>query len=203
MSRYQYEKYRGLLATQKEGTFDCFRRLFVEEEFDRIIELGTGNGVLTAFLAAQGKTHNFDLHSFDIKVRKRSLYDVAIDLGVKLYREDIIQNKNKKIVRLLGEGRTLLLCDNGNKIREWHLYAPHLKELDVIMAHDYFKGPKGSKEGTEHCKKVWGWVEITDRDVEKINSELNLQPFWAEEFASVAWGSKIKEAWPSGKASPC
>jgi hypothetical protein len=39
-----------------------------------------------------------------------------------------------------GEGKTLLMCDNGNKPGEINAYAKFLKEGDIILGHDYFKG---------------------------------------------------------------
>ena len=38
---------------------------------------------------------------------------------------------------ILNGGKTLVLCDGGNKINEFNFYSDFIKNGDIIMAHDY------------------------------------------------------------------
>lgn len=187
--------YQGRMCHQKAGALQVFARFFERETFDKVIELGTGNGVFTSFLVRQGISHGFETHSFDVvKIRDSETWRKITDLGGKIYLQDVLSKANRAVIKLLEEGRILLLCDNGNKIKEWHFYSPYLKESDVIMAHDYFPGGIHTKEATTHSRRVWKSIEIRDANVKKINEKLNLQPFWAEEFTAVVWLSRIKKS---------
>lgn len=188
------QNYHKLQMVQKKGVCLVFKKFFEDEKFDRVVELGTGNGIFTWFLSDQAAIHGFELHSFDIKTAKFAVIRAEVEAaGGKLYVGDVLSKPHPTIVELLKEGRVLLLCDNGNKIKEWHLYSPYLKVNDVIMAHDYFSGTQGTDAAKKHSKQVWRSIEITDKDIQEVNANHNLQPFWAKEFKSVAWVSKIKE----------
>jgi predicted O-methyltransferase YrrM len=187
------ENYHELPMSQKKGVCKTFGRFFVVEMFDKIVELGTGNGTFTWFLADQAKKYGTELHSFDIIEAKISVVrEEIVAAGGNLYVTDVLSKPHPTVIELLKDGRVLLLCDNGNKIKEWHLYSSYLKEQDVIMAHDYFSGKKGTDAAKKHSKNVWRSIEITNRDIQKVNDRYNIQPFWAKEFSSVAWGSRIK-----------
>lgn len=188
------EIFRKLPMSQKKGVCRVFKRFFEAEKFDRLVELGTGNGTFTWFLATQAGKYGFEVHSFDKRTAKRAVVRAEVEsVGGKLYVADVLAKPHPTVVELLGEGRVLLLCDNGNKIKEWHLYSPYLKESDVIMAHDYFSGEKGTGAAKKHRIDIWRSIEITDQDIQAVNTKYNLQPFWAEEFGSIAWVSRIKK----------
>ena len=77
-----------------------------------------------------------------------------------------------------GAGRTLLLCDNGNKNREFNLYAPYLKHGDIIMAHDYVASGKEDR---------WKASEVNIDLIRDTIAEYNLQDYMRYVFEDVAW----------------
>jgi hypothetical protein len=60
-------------------------------------------------------------------------------LGGKSFTFDIFNNKEKISNVMVKNKRVLLLCDNGNKIKEFNYFSNFLKPNDYIMSHDYFK----------------------------------------------------------------
>lgn len=175
--------YKGIRMAQAKGTEDVFEKFFKREGFDRVIELGTLKGGLTLAIAERygGEYHSFDYIDKISDNTKRLLKD----LGVNIYVENVFETDTvKKLIE--GEGRALLLCDNGNKIKEVELFIPYLKSGDVIMAHDYHPNV------SEYAKRrhIWKDCEITEANM-KYNT-LKTYPPYSEEFIEIFWGCKIK-----------
>ena len=85
----------------------------------------------------------------------------------------------------------LLLCDNGEKIKEFRAFAKYLKKGDVIMAHDYCKD---GNYFNDHIRGVhWNFCEIGDGHVQDICDKYNLVPFMQEMFINVVWKICKKE----------
>jgi hypothetical protein len=88
------------------------------------------------------------------------------------------------------EGTTLVLCDGGNKISEFNLISPLLKEGDIIMAHDYIDTIENFEQNFKN--KIWNWCEIKESDISEISEKENLVPFYQEHFNKVVWVCKQK-----------
>ena len=169
-------KYRGLGLSQTEKVFDVFKPFLLKEKFKRIIEFGTGGGGLTLFLE---DVTDCDIYTFDTvkRIKNINLFENVVFTYNDIFNKNLFNN----IVNLIKmNGRVLLLCDNGNKIKEVNTFSKYLKKDDVIMAHDYFYN--------KHDKNLWGSCEIMEKDV---NTE-SLKPFYNKEFESIFWMSKIK-----------
>lgn len=133
------------LCQQHPNTAVRMKEFFECEPFYRIIELGTGAGCFTMFL----RKHCYTVWSMD-KI-DRTIVDMK-DVFVR--RIDIFSKSGKETVKdiISAPGRTLLICDNGNKRKEVKTFAPSLKLDDLILVHDY------------PCPD-WPAVEFTDADV--------------------------------------
>jgi len=88
--------------------------------------------------------------------------------------------------------RVLLLCDGGQKNKEFAEFAKYLKDGDVIMCHDYTDNPKEYEifciEGNWLAGPESFWDEIKE-SVE----EYNLNKFiYHDEFKKSLWGSFSK-----------
>jgi hypothetical protein len=142
---------------------------------DRIIELGTMSGKFTHIIHAlrSENDNNFDLITFDQRRDVRAEY---LPWNMIFCQMDIFLNMDF-IINLI-KPRTLILCDNGNKIKEVQSLAPHLKQDCVIMAHDYFH----DKYAFEH-QIGWTACEITWSDVE----HLGLSPYHQDIMEKGYW----------------
>lgn len=145
---------------------------------DRIIELGTMSAKFTHIIHGlrSAINNNFDIITFDQRRDVRAEY---LPWNMIFCQMDIFLNMDF-IINLI-KSRTLILCDNGNKIREVQSLAPHLKQDCVIMAHDYFH----DKYLFEHQPSGTSWpaCEITWSDVE----HLGLKPYYQEIMQRGYW----------------
>lgn len=176
----------GVSMQQHPDTIQAFNQLLNTVNLARIIELGTGEGGLTLFFGIYNYHRNWDciLRTYDrtaLSSRNPRCYKLLRFLNVLIDRGDVL-NDNRLIEYIKGiiatDGTTLLVCDDGDKEREFNLYAPSLKDGDIIMVHDYVA------KGKEH---VWGFPEVNINNVMGVSVKYNLKPFMQSVFDEVAW----------------
>lgn len=166
---YQFEcAGRMVSAQQHPDAFDFFNRFLAEHKFERIIEIGTAAGGLAWWF---WHNHKIPMTTYDIAVRQ--LHGDLHKAGVDVVHGDVFSPLHRAdIEKLISEpGKTLLLCDGGNKIAEFNYFSSFLKSGDVIMAHDY-----SADEGTynNRTKQKWFWWEIRWSDVAAVCKALSL-----------------------------
>ena len=178
----------GFPMSQAPTAIAAFNFFFSNESFDTIIELGSGRGGLSLFLAVVAFLTDGNFRTFDIKDNPR-LDSRLKSLGFKYEKLNVLNNAgiNELKGTIRNGGRTLFMCDNGNKIKEVNTYSKFLKENDVIMAHDYFRRRK------DHDKKLWNSCEITYDDIKKACDENGIEDFYRNHFENVFWfcGRKV------------
>lgn len=115
------------------------RFLSEESKIKQIIELGTAKGGLTVFFGMEMRSCDGEVHSFDIEPPTGDFERFRGILPIVFYKKSVFDEFTVKLVQKLLKppNKTLIFCDNGNKIKELDLYAPLLKRGDYIMAHDY------------------------------------------------------------------
>ena len=183
----------GIESMQHPNTILVFNTLFCNEKFDRIIEIGPAWGSLTALFGLYGITNNCEVYSFDINkpweidtCRRVRLNQKMLDqLKINFINEDVFSDKTiKKIISLITKpGKCLLLCDGGNKIREFNMFAPYLKLNDMIMGHDYGY----DKKSFDNEAKPLSVMELEYIDVEKCIIKQNLEFSYEDIFTKVGW----------------
>jgi predicted O-methyltransferase YrrM len=114
---------------------------FFDENRDvkRVVDIGTGCGGLTLFFGANMLQRDGKVLSFDIDVLQSTQAQRDFEkLNIRLEERDVFEEESVAMVRKFIEGeQALIFCDNGNKGREFPLYARTLKRGDFIMAHDW------------------------------------------------------------------
>ena len=66
---------------------------------------------------------------------KKEGFDIIVE---NVFNDDYTNKVSSKIIDFIQEeGKTIVLCDGGNKIKEFNLLAKYIKSGDIIMAHDY------------------------------------------------------------------
>lgn len=189
--------YNGWTAQQNPHAFEAFYKLLSTVRPKQILEIGTALGGFTCYLdyinkELQNKTK---LISYDIYDREN--YPEMRDQGIDQRVENIFApNYSGLLVTSVEEfikkdGTTLVLCDGGNKIREFNILAQYLKVGDIIMAHDYAFDRNVFLE--EVYYKLWNWHEISNSDIMTACETYNLRPYMQDTFDKAVWVCKIKE----------
>ncbi len=173
----------GFNVSQNRIALPTWSYAFEQVKPALIIELGAYNGGFTTCLGVHAWVIGAKVHSFEIHQAPSGQWQALTDfLGIKFYKGDIFTAESiQRITWLIREHpmTTYVLCDNGDKKREFNLFADYLKPGDVIGAHDYSCGPE--------AEFWWPWREITQEDVAPAVERNNLKPFLQEYFDMAGW----------------
>jgi 23S rRNA U2552 (ribose-2'-O)-methylase RlmE/FtsJ len=180
-------KYKNILLGQTPNIQNEFKKIL--SVFNTIIEIGFHRGGLSLWLN-DNKLNNTKLICYDItneflQVDKSE----NIDFRIKncYLEENILEIKNE----INRDGKTLVLCDGGDKNFEFITFSKFLKNGDVIMCHDY-------------CETINEYLKIQNDinwntnaksfydDIKKSISDNKLIPYNYTNFKNVLWGSFIK-----------
>ena len=215
----------GTLAQQNPEAILSINRLLNAQNFTNIIEFGTHNGGLSIWLALYcmmsnipaacedkneptlyiNQTHHKQpkkFATFDITVRDINTIMVLKKMGATFEQLDLLNDeKSISYIKSLinSNGKTLVLADNGNKLKEMEIYCPSLKSGDIIMCHDWaFDKDEFSYN---KAKNIWfGWETRWENGngienqfgVKDICIKNNIKQIYSEEFDDCAWFCGIK-----------
>ncbi len=156
--------YNGVQMSQVLGVYLALNPNYISE-FDNIIEIGTYNGGLTSWLY-DNKNPNAMVVSYDIDGSINHTKRTDIDFRV----EDCFEEKsfNEIISYIQRPGKTLFVCDGGDKPKEFSIFSEYLKSGDVIIAHDYAKNPEYWKFVTNY----WQWPYESDTNYDSIRDAI-------------------------------
>ncbi len=172
--------YKGIFSQQNKNFYPAFEKLFAQENIARVLEIGTATG---GFIRAVRDLTNAEIVTYDIKETKHKATLEENNITVKVqsafddfdFIEDYISRKNQ----------VLVICDGGNKPKEFEVFSRLLKPGDIIMAHDYSRDEELYRVYIK--ENVWRWCEIQYKDIALPVIEQNLQPILTEEFQEAAW----------------
>jgi cephalosporin hydroxylase len=194
--------YRGHMVLQRDGYADLFRKFLDRMKPDRIVEIGTASGGLTLTLAdliEQMKLHcvirSYDIarHAGVTALLRNGVQLITVNLFDDTYR-CFNQNATREVVSLIEfirqPGKTVVMCDGGNKVAEFNLLAGVIKDGDHIMAHDFAWSENVFKSEIEN--KIWNWHQISGDDVFAAIDKNSLKPFWSRDFEQYAWLSMVR-----------
>ena len=162
-------------------TFDeFFARIGVPA---RVIEIGTAKGGLSMFLALYCLGTGAKFTSIDTEVVPKYVRTLR-KIGCKRVIGDVFTVRHAFNLRqdMMREGVTVLLCDGGNKVREFNEFAQSLKPGDFILAHDFADSRKTWVKD-EH----WKCCEIELSDIAWTVEAFGLERYMKDEFTKAAW----------------
>lgn len=173
----------GFESAQHKAALGFFNSLLNDNKFDVIIELGTGRGGLTTILGLYALSCNAKVYTFDRHISKypEALQQLKVSVNIV---DNLFNNKNMQIVQDLiksSNKQCLLLCDNGDKVKEFKIFSPHLKSGDVILAHDYGYDKESFK------KTGWKSCEIVFSDIAKVAECCDLELYMQDESEKAVW----------------
>ena len=180
--------------SQKIEVIEYFTKFLINENFTHIIELGTYKGGFAILLDKIKNESNLNFKILTIDFAKWHLNGPATD-DICSNLDDVIKECEKrniefilsdifsdtcidKIKSLLYNGKCLILCDGGDKSKEFNFFAKFLKPNDFIMAHDY--DDYSSNNG-------WSWKEINYNMIKDSVELNNLVKYDIQNFNDVAW----------------
>lgn len=142
----------------------------------RVIELGSYNGGFAMTLAFALLARGGSVYSFDtMEAPKEEWRPIAKVLPVHFLRYDIWELADLIGRQIADGGTTILLCDGGDKRREFNHFAKFLKAGDVIAAHDF---------QTPHWP---GGSEITEQDVQMTVARYGLERWLPAQMNLCGW----------------
>jgi cephalosporin hydroxylase len=193
--------YKGTMLQQHDNVFEVFSNFLLDIKPKRILEIGTGTGALTMFIRDflnENGMSDVDMLTFDVNDNTDIHDQLRTMNNIKVSKENLFTGGNEFVLARLdliepyikSEGTTLVLCDGGNKIREFNQISPLIKSGDFIMAHDYADTQENFEANINN--KIWNWREIGDEHIEQAVTENNLTPYNKSNFDSVVWVCRKK-----------
>lgn len=183
----------GARVQQHPKAFEVFEEFFKQNaDLDLVVELGSGGGGLSMFISDQCKQYDIKFLTYEKYPDKGITHNPEFqNRNIDFRQQDIFDEKTKTEVKqaIAESGKTLVLCDGGNKIKEFNTYVDYLKLGDIIMAHDY--APSQELFETKYKDKIWNWAEIVDDDIEVSVKKYKLKDYY-KPFEDIAWVCKSK-----------
>tara|TARA_R110001592_G_scaffold253923_1_gene517096 strand:- start:1441 stop:2091 length:651 start_codon:yes stop_codon:yes gene_type:complete len=185
-----------MTCQQNPLAFEAFYKLLLKLKPTRIIEMGTAIGGLTRYLNYMCKELNLKTSIISYEINENPDYIDMREEGIDVRLENIFNSGWEKLINteildiIQSDGTSLVLCDGGNKIREFNIFSQYIKPGDVIMAHDYAESIEVFN--TKIKETYWNWHEISDIDIQDAVDSNNLIPFMQDIFTKAVWVCKIK-----------
>jgi len=124
-----------------------------DNQFSEVVEIGTGHGALTTVLGLWGLTKDIPVLTVDIQhIHNERLFNY---LGITFMQIDEFGKDFEYAVSQFTNNYTdkvLFICDGGDKVREFNLWAPKLASGSIITIHDWT-------------------VEVAQTDIEPVASQ--------------------------------
>lgn len=104
-----------------------------------IIEIGTGYGALTIVLGLYGIKNRIPVFTVDINPElSKSIQHIFDVLHIQYNYGDCFNNDIiTKIDNIIGSQPTYIICDGGDKSKEFNFWAPKIPVDSIISAHDW------------------------------------------------------------------
>ena len=135
--KFIHTTFLGDEMSQTEKEFHLWEFILNKYSFKRIIDLGTWRGSHALFLYLFAINKNADFYTFDNKDYIDSPVKKALEFEKHFFKKDIFKEATMIRALIKKTGRTILFCDDGNKIKEFKTFRSYLKIGDIIAIHDW------------------------------------------------------------------
>ena len=144
---YRLNYYNKVQISQVLGIYLLFNKDFLSQ-YDNVVEIGSYNGGLSSYIFDNLK-EGASFASFDIDSSINESNRKDIDFRIK---DCFSKEGQKEIIELIQQpGKTLLICDGGDKNKEFNTFSKYLKTDDIIILHDY----KSDETHFEEVAEFW------------------------------------------------
>lgn len=194
-----------LMQQTPKAVHSINRLLYAYNDFANIVEIGSSYNGLSVFLALycnlSPKTphtgrnpYRTQFYTFDIEVRNFDGVCFLRQMGANFVIGDTLKDQNviDTIRQIISSpGRTLLICDGGDKIKEFELYAPFLKQGDFVLVHDY--SVDAAEAAIKKAAGIWAFHESNLAALQPTITSANVVQVYEEEFSDAAFFCGRKE----------
>jgi hypothetical protein len=189
---YRLNYYKQVQISQVTGIYLLFNKDWLSK-FDNIVEIGSYNGGLSSYIFDNRKENalfvSYDIDpTINMVTNNQGRTDIDFRIG-DCFEESVFNEIAELISK---EGKTLLICDGGNKTREFNDFAQYLKKGDIVILHDYADDEVEFKEYTDYWQWPY-WIETHFNDIKHTVEEQDLEKFEYSKFNFFLWGSFIKK----------
>lgn len=137
------------------------RVLNARRDLRSIVEFGSGSGGFSLYLALQAYQRDMQFATFDLWQTHSAETRLGKLLGMleHCYAGDLFDGRAQRVIAELPHP-LILLCDDGEKPREFRVFAPLLQVGDIIATHDF--GNEFSMQDVEpvkHLVEPFFWQE--------------------------------------------
>jgi hypothetical protein len=188
--------YDNHACQQTQDAFQVFFDFLSVNKPSNIIEIGTALGGFTMILKTFVDELSIPCNVLTYDIIEYPWYQDMRDRGVDVRVQNVFTETyelNDSYVSdfIKRDGVSVVLCDGGNKVREFNTLSSYLKKGDFILAHDYAVNRELFEQKIN--RKVWNWCEITQDDIETACNRESLVGHREDIFNNVAWTCKVKE----------
>lgn len=162
------QTFMGIKLSQRWEDLGLWEQFFEENPIKTFIELGTGIGGMSLYFALQCRQRNIIFHTYDNQkfMDFETGLSKEIDLKSHFHFVDLFSEETQFHLATLIQDSPhplVIFFDNGDKAREWKLYAPFTPPGDFCAVHDF---------GAEFFLKDIGGVKV-----EHILGDIKTEPF--------------------------
>jgi hypothetical protein len=146
-----------------------------------IVEIGTSEGGMSVLLAVAASCLGASFDTFDVGETMNKFAADALAAvcrpGCGFHPHDVFGLAGQSLIKArIGQpGTSILLCDGGNKGKEFSNFAPHLKPGDIIGVHD------------ARGRESWPWKEFDPAGNYDLMVENELSEFMPDVFLETGW----------------
>lgn len=132
-----YTRFAGAYMAHNYYLYHIFSEIMDKNpQIKRIVELGTYKGAMTIVLGLEGIRKQIPVNTFDIEyLITEEVLRMHKCLGINMQMCNIFEKP--EVVRELLNEPCFLICDNGNKPKEFEMFVGSLKEGSIVAVHDY------------------------------------------------------------------
>lgn len=154
-----------------------------------VIEIGTSKGGLSSLISGFVSGYGGEFHTFDIH-GDGDYNQYPLHGNSHFHPMDCFSYQGLNLISTLIKlnGLCFVLCDGGNKPKEFNELAKHLKKGDVISCHDY------CDPTVENYSPIY-WIcqEVSLDDIKDTIEKEGLEDFEPAWFKYSAWKCVIKK----------
>lgn len=171
----------GFPMSQNRYAIPAWSYLLEKVRPSSIVEIGTSEGGMSCLLALAARQLQASFDTFDVgqTLNKEVAETLSMLCGPAegFHRCDVFGDQAKAIItyRMGRIGKTVFLCDGGNKEKEFATFAPLLQPGDVIGVHD------------ARGRSSWPWQEFSPESVQEFMLAWNLEEFMRDVFIDTGW----------------
>lgn len=171
-------RHMGFPMSQNRFAVPVWNWIIEQERPARIIEIGTEYGGFACCLGLIMRNLDGEVHVFDIKEPDHSLtLEWWPRLPIRFVKGDVFTPEiaNQVWDAIGARGKSIVLCDGGNKRREFLELAQVLKPGDIIAAHDFWH------------PQFWPFSEFHETDAQRAMEVFNLERIHPEPLHQAGW----------------